>query len=171
METDKINLRLKLKSLRAELSLDDKKLMSAAICERLTSLTELNKIKSIHIYEPFLNLNEPDIGELINSLKEKKYIIQTSRKFGGSWQVVELAKDKAVPSKLKVEVILVPMLGFDDKLNRIGYGGGYYDQLLESWTDVFKIGICYDICRVDKLPVEPHDIPMDLIITDKQIYS
>jgi 5-formyltetrahydrofolate cyclo-ligase len=65
------------------------------------------------------------------------------------------------------DIILVPMLGFDPKtLHRIGYGGGYYDRFLATQSRVQKIGLCFDMGKLDLLSVEPHDIPLDVIITE-----
>ena len=50
----------------------------------------------------------------------------------------------------------------------MGFGKGYYDRLLES-SNAIKIGVCYDFQLLDNIPTEPHDIPMNIIVTDKEI--
>jgi 5-formyltetrahydrofolate cyclo-ligase len=57
------------------------------------------------------------------------------------------------------------MVGYDDNLNRIGYGGGFYDKFLQTRT-MFKIGIAYKVQKIQKVNAEKHDIKMDLIITE-----
>ncbi len=62
-----------------------------------------------------------------------------------------------------VELILVPGVAFDSRGNRLGRGKGYYDRLLAG-IPAFKVGICFDFQRFDRLPAEPHDVPMDRVI-------
>ena len=56
---------------------------------------------------------------------------------------------------------------------RLGYGGGYYDRWLAraraSGAQVRAIGICYHFQLADKLPAEPHDVPLDALVTDREI--
>lgn len=66
-------------------------------------------------------------------------------------------------------MIIVPMLGFDGALHRLGYGGGYYDRLLARQATARKIGLCYDLGRLEQLPVEPHDQPLDAVITENGV--
>lgn len=70
------------------------------------------------------------------------------------------------PSPLaEMELIFVPLVGFDRKRNRIGYGRGYYDSVLKK-ISVPKIGLAYRFQQVEELPREPHDVPLDEILTD-----
>ncbi|MPM67566.1 putative protein YqgN [bioreactor metagenome] len=63
------------------------------------------------------------------------------------------------------DICLVPCLGFDDNGYRIGYGKGYYDRYLFE-HQVIKIGLCYDLCRVSKIPKDQYDVRLDQIVTD-----
>jgi 5-formyltetrahydrofolate cyclo-ligase len=69
------------------------------------------------------------------------------------------------------DVIIVPMLGFDTSLQRIGWGGGYYDKFLATQPKAKKIGVCYSIGEVERIPAEPHDIPLDMIMTERHTYK
>lgn len=71
------------------------------------------------------------------------------------------------PSEKSTPLVLVPGLGFDEKGNRIGYGKGFYDRYFSRFPDCRKIGIAYDIQIIKKIPINSHDIPMDMIITEK----
>ena len=66
------------------------------------------------------------------------------------------------------KVILVPGLAFDRNGGRMGFGKGYYDRLLES-SNAVKIGLCYDFQILEKIPTESHDVPMNFVITEKEI--
>lgn len=68
-----------------------------------------------------------------------------------------------------IGTIILPMLGFDRKGGRIGYGAGYYDRFLAKNRNLRKIGIAFACQEVDSLPVDENDIPMDYIITEDGI--
>ncbi|MCA1803469.1 MAG: 5-formyltetrahydrofolate cyclo-ligase [Rhodothermaceae bacterium] len=67
-----------------------------------------------------------------------------------------------------INLILVPMLAGDCQLNRLGYGKGYYDRLLERFTGK-SCGLLYDECLYERIPAESYDFPLDHIITEKRI--
>ncbi len=71
---------------------------------------------------------------------------------------------------LDPSVMLVPLAAFDGKGMRIGYGGGYYDRAIARLRDKGMnpqlIGIAFECQQVDTVPAEPHDIPLETIITE-----
>ena len=70
-----------------------------------------------------------------------------------------------------LELIIVPAVALDSKRNRLGRGKGFYDRLLGS-TACPTIGVVCDFQLVDEVPVEPHDRPLDCIVTsDTVIYN
>ena len=69
-------------------------------------------------------------------------------------------------------VIFVPLIAFDRKLNRLGYGGGYYDRLIEKLSkkkNIIKIGLAFSIQEIDKVPTNMYDQKLDYIVTNKNI--
>lgn len=72
-----------------------------------------------------------------------------------------------------VHLAIVPGLAFDASGNRLGYGGGYYDRLLAAAAHqrdpVVTISFCFEEQITEALPSEPHDIKIDMIITDKRL--
>ncbi len=71
------------------------------------------------------------------------------------------------------QVLLVPLVAFDENMQRLGYGKGYYDQALSDLRakqSVFAIGLAYETQKTLFIPVEEHDQPLDAIITDQAIY-
>lgn len=73
---------------------------------------------------------------------------------------------------LKQGLVVMPGIAFDDKKNRIGYGGGFYDRYLKNnMSCFFKTAICFDYQIVEYIPNEPFDIKPDKIITEKRIIS
>lgn len=70
----------------------------------------------------------------------------------------------------QLDLIIVPAVAYDRRGYRIGYGGGYYDRFLSSLDkDIVTIGIAFDIQIVGEVPVQPFDIPVDMVITESGI--
>ena len=77
------------------------------------------------------------------------------------------------------QIIVVPMLTFDRKLNRLGYGAGYYDKLISTLKRYFDkkqknfitIGLAYSEQETKSIPYESHDQKLDFIVTEKEILS
>ena len=70
------------------------------------------------------------------------------------------------------DIILVPLVAFDKNLNRLGYGGGYYDRLIKKLSEkkkIIKIGLALSIQKIDKVPINLHDQKLDYIVTNKYI--
>ena len=70
------------------------------------------------------------------------------------------------------DILLVPLVAFDKNLNRLGYGGGYYDRLIEKLSKkkkIIKIGLALSVQKIDKVPIDIHDQKLDYIVTNKYI--
>lgn len=80
--------------------------------------------------------------------------------------------ESSVP-QLEPDVLLVPLVGFDKKCHRLGYGAGYYDRTLEGLKKTKAqsktIGIAYADQQVPSVPVEKHDVALDCIVTERGI--
>jgi len=68
----------------------------------------------------------------------------------------------------KIDAIIVPGLAFDLNKNRLGRGKGCYDKYLKNYNGI-KIGLCKETQIIEKVPVEEHDIKMDIIVTEKRV--
>lgn len=171
MDISKTELRRALKKSRLEMGDTGQTLKSQAIVKRLIKLIDWSKVGTVHYFEPIRRLLEVDISGLVTSLEDNYPDIQlfTPRLINGIWQMVSI-KPKQPPAGF--DVIIVPSLGFDpESLHRIGYGGGYYDKFLATQPKARKIGICFESGKTSRIPVEPHDIPMDIVVTEKKIYT
>ena len=71
--------------------------------------------------------------------------------------------------KNKTDAVLVPGIGFDKNGGRLGFGKGYYDRFLKDYAGI-KIGVCYEFQLVDKIETNKWDIPVDIIVTEKDCY-
>lgn len=81
----------------------------------------------------------------------------------GAFQIEEPTGTNTV-SPEEIEVVVVPAVAYDRAGNRLGRGKGFYDRLLAS-TKATKIGVAYEFQMVDSIPAEPHDVKMDIVIS------
>lgn len=65
----------------------------------------------------------------------------------------------------RIDLVIVPGVAFDRHNNRLGRGKAYYDRFL-SQLKTFRLGVCFQFQLFDQIPVNAHDIPMDLVLTD-----
>ena len=80
-----------------------------------------------------------------------------------------ISKKKIYPS-----ILLIPLLAFDKQLNRLGYGGGYYDRYISSFEDndrIIKIGIGFSFQKINNVPTNKYDKKLDFIITEKESFK
>lgn len=75
--------------------------------------------------------------------------------------------------KIVPNILIIPLVAFDKNLNRLGYGGGYYDRFLKKMEEkkIIKIGIAFSCQKVSKIPTDLFDKKMDYIFTEKKLYT
>ena len=82
-------------------------------------------------------------------------------------KTVMLPEDEPPPDPTHVDVVIVPGTAFTPGGDRLGQGGGWYDRFLPQVRPSCRtIGVCFDVQLVGELPVEPHDVQLDLVVTD-----
>jgi 5-formyltetrahydrofolate cyclo-ligase len=82
-----------------------------------------------------------------------------------------LAPSELAP-RVEPDVILMPLLGFDKRGTRLGYGGGYYDRTLGTLSKRPRlVGIAFAIQELPEIPREAHDVPLDVIVTEDGVHS
>jgi 5-formyltetrahydrofolate cyclo-ligase len=153
------------------------------VFESLIELDEVKNAKHIMIYSNFSN--EVKTGKLAGWLlfhqKEVYLPVQDGPKLlianmkstcleMNCFGIAQPEKATACfcePSQ--IDLFIVPGLAFDRECNRIGFGKGYYDDLLSGAPDTVKIGLAYDFQIVDKIEAEEQDIKMDIIITPQAV--
>ena len=70
------------------------------------------------------------------------------------------------------DILLVPLVGYDNNLNRLGYGGGFYDRYIEKIEKikkVTKIGLAFSHQKIKSVPINQYDRKLDFIITEKEV--
>lgn len=87
----------------------------------------------------------------------------------GAYDIEEPQGDNMIdPSEL--DLIIVPAVAYDRNGNRLGRGKGFYDRLLAT-TKASTIGVAYDFQLLDEIPCEPHDVPVDIVITQTSLIT
>ena len=71
----------------------------------------------------------------------------------------------------RIDMIIVPGVAFDKSANRMGRGRGFYDRLLRSTSNAVKTGVAFDFQIFDSIPVDTHDVPMDMVVCESAIYN
>ena len=179
---NKFQLRKKISKIRSKFARKKIKVKSEIIIKLIEQKSPNNRVG---LYYPFGD--EISTLELMGRLTKKNFIISLpviNNKFEMSfysWNPSEpltinkfgilepLKEKKIIPSTL-----IIPMLAFDSNLNRLGYGGGFYDrfiQKLERQNICVKIGLALSCQKINKVPIDKFDKKMDFIITEKRIYK
>ncbi len=102
---------------------------------------------------------------------EKKSLIfrvyeKGDRLLANPWGVFEPASSA---TGIEPDVLLIPVLAFDKKRNRLGYGGGYYDRTIKTLRakkPLLTVGLAYSYQEVAEIPVGINDVPLDTIVTE-----
>ena len=129
---------------------------------------------------------EADTFQLMRVLKQKKFKLSlpvVSSKFDMNFYLWNFndplnvnkygIPEPQLKKKVIPDVLLVPMVAYDHKLNRLGYGGGYYDRFLKKYEkkNIIKIGLAISCQEVKRLPTNSFDKKMDFILTEKKLYK
>ncbi len=70
------------------------------------------------------------------------------------------------------DILFVPLVAFDKELNRLGYGGGFYDRYIQKISrikKIVKVGLAFSFQKLKTIPINKHDKRLDIIITEKDI--
>lgn len=187
---DKNQLRKKILNIRNNMNKEDAINKSSIIINKLVNLEVYKNSRVVFIYMDFKN--EVITSFLIKQmLSEKKRVVipytdtintviipselksmeedLALSKFG----YYEPMFEKIVPVNPKeFDLVVVPGVVFDKNLNRVGFGKGYYDRILNRIRpDAQAVAIAYEFQVLDEVPCEEHDIKMDMLITEENIYN
>ena len=185
---EKKKIRLKIKNLLDNLSEQTHKLKSKIITDTLLKSNEYINAQTIFIYYPLRK--EIDTREIIKDALAKNKKIVLPKVFGceikiffitdvekdlrpGSFDILEPDLSKCREADLRsVDLVIVPGLCFDFNFNRLGYGGGFYDKILEKLDiKIKKIALAFDLQILDNVHACSHDKKIDIIITESNIYK
>jgi 5-formyltetrahydrofolate cyclo-ligase len=183
----KKNLRKLLLKKRDGIKPEEKKAKEAAIRKRLYASADFKKANSILFYASFrsevdtipcilhaLRLNKNVVLPRIEKIKRELRLFRinnASELESGYMGIKEPKINKTKEKKLgNIDLVIIPGAGFDVRGNRLGYGAGYYDRLLsKSKKRIMTIALAFEEQIGEEIPAEPHDIKVDMIITDKRL--
>ncbi len=172
---DKNEIRRKVKSLRVMLSEIEKQTAAEQVFARLEKTAAFLMADRILMYHSLPD--ELSTHAFLKKWADRKHFYlprvngvnleilpyDQSRLELGSFHIEEPTGDDVVdPSE--IELMVIPAVAYDRRGNRLGRGKGFYDRLLKT-TKAAKVGIGYEFQLVDEVPVEPHDQPVDIVIT------
>ena len=179
----KRQLRDHLKRQRQQLSAVQRHHFDALIMSKILALPEVVNARCIFCFISMAD--EVDTHHLIRDLQRQNKIIVVPKTLPdgkmvavlfSSWQELETdsfgiqVPPSSAPYQDKIDVCLTPGLGFSPSGHRLGYGRGYYDGWFAANNVGDKIGIGYDCQVLAEIPVDETDVPVDKIVTEKQIY-
>jgi len=118
--------------------------------------------RNVAVYLPVLH--PFNAGNLL-FLRYQQHTKMVINKYGISEPALDV---RLVCPPAQLDIIYTPLVAFDKCGNRMGMGGGYYDRTLAHLPDIMTIGLAHDCQQVDKLDVQPWDMPLDYIITPSQ---
>jgi 5-formyltetrahydrofolate cyclo-ligase len=170
--------------LQARTGLSDAEIQekSHKICQKALELVNERGANNIHVYLPIESKNEVDTWLLVKELLKRGISVSTSI-FGDSRSLkhVKLQEDTiydidqlGIPiptnnftqAEEQYDLIFVPLVGFDNKMRRLGYGRGVYDSFLKEQSNAYKIGLAYEIQKIKRIKTEKHDEKLDAVITE-----
>jgi 5-formyltetrahydrofolate cyclo-ligase len=120
-----------------------------------------------HYQNPGLSISFPRItGEgVMEAIDSKDYRVTINK-----YHIFEIKNGEVVPPE-KLNVVIVPLLAFDKKGNRVGYGKGFYDRfLVRCRKDVIKVGISFFEATEKIDDIDEHDVPLTYCITPNEVY-
>ena len=145
----------------------------------------VSKNKKIGLYYPIGS--EVSTIDIISHLRKKKYIIslpvleKKSKMSFYEWKEKSPLKinnfgipEPARFKKITPSTLIIPMVAFDTKLNRLGYGGGFYDRFInkiEKTKKILKIGLALSCQKINKVPTNRFDKKMNYILTENKVYK
>ncbi|MFT5171211.1 MAG: 5-formyltetrahydrofolate cyclo-ligase [Candidatus Marinamargulisbacteria bacterium] len=175
-------LRNKLRSLSNSVPDESAHLFSLEISQKVLALPEVRTATRFACFAALQT--EVSLSLLFSKLTDKElffprfqndhYVLSRIEAYPDGFQAGKYQIDEPDPTlptisqneaKTAIDIWLIPGLGFDRNMNRLGRGKGYYDQFLKDATGL-KIGVGFDCQICESIPVDPWDIQMDHVITE-----
>lgn len=176
---DKGVLREQMKKKRSELPEKDYHQLSEIICQKVLKHLLFQEAQSIGVYMSMHK--EVDTRKVIETALIQRKTVAIPKLRDSLFEHVKISSLKDIitdniPQPIGAEVInpvecvIVPGLAFDRRGFRVGYGKGGYDRMLAE-SESPSIGLAFDFQLVKEIPTEEHDMPVDYIITEKEVIS
>ncbi len=178
LKEQKKELRKRIKELKKTVPAGELKRQSGIIQEKVINSGYFKNSEHILLY--WALPDEADTKQILQKWFNKKKLYLPVIK-GSDLNIVPFeGEDKMIPeakygipeptgAKLDdeslIDLIIVPGVAFDKFNNRLGHGAGYYDRILKRLKHSIKTGLAFDFQILSRIPTEPHDIKMDIVMT------
>lgn len=172
--------------IRSHLTASQQQESSKKVCQHIRELEAYRQAKRIALYHAFnqeIDLNDiwhtaPLHGKfcyfpVITENQDLLFLPATPKtlfeknKYG--IPEPQVTHENAI-SDNQLDIIFLPMVGFDILGTRLGMGKGYYDRSLSTDSKTLRIGVGYEFQKMDLIPRDPWDVTMDMIITESDLY-
>lgn len=155
---------------------------SSLLCERICANFPLEKLEVIAFYYPFNH--EVDLRPIMEELfKQNKKVVlpkvlsKTTMAFFPIADLTDVERsrfgvleprtmDSVDPNT--IDLMFIPGVAFSKDCYRLGYGAGFYDRFLVD-RDIQTVGVAYDFQVDDRFPIDPHDVPLNFVITESRL--
>ena len=187
---EKARLRERFRAARIELAPEARAAAARGVADRVTTLPEWAAARVVGLYWPIPARGELDVRPLLGAaldagrttaLPVVTHVSPPALAFrrvrrqpdgayelaAGRWGLREPPDDAPLVEPDAIDLVIVPAFGAGRDGGRIGHGGGFYDAFLPT-TRAVRVGVVYAACLVDAVPCEPHDIRLDVVVTERE---
>lgn len=177
---DKKELRRQIRAAKALVTFDEKLERSQTVMKQVERLPQFAKADTILLY--WSMDDEVQTHDFVNNWYTEKIVLLPCvdgddlklRQYTGA-ECLRAGEQFGIGEPVgpefteldRVQMIVVPGVAFDRQCNRMGRGRGFYDRLLKSTPNAFKVGVAFDFQLVDEVPVEAFDVKMDCVVAEK----
>jgi len=181
-------LRQSIRIQRRSVSASDREKFAKKLLHQVQKIANFQNGQKIAIYLP--NDGEINPKYIQNFLKNKGFSVYLPVLVGKSLKFAKIGKnfrknrfgiDEPISTEIlnanQMNIIFMPLVGFDEFKNRIGMGGGFYDRTLafkkrqQNYKNPKLYGLAFDCQQVEKLETQDWDVPLDAIITPGKIHN
>lgn len=184
--TDKSVLRKQLRALRAGIRPADRSLAARRAASRLLGMMEVRRARHVAVY--LAAGSELGTRPLIHALRKRGKLLSAPRIVPGRpgrMRMLPLAAGRPLrrnrygiaeprssrePRHQKIDVAIIPLVGFDARGTRLGSGAGYYDRWLAgAWPPPYRVGYGFANQEIPRIPSEPWDLSLDAVCTERGV--
>jgi 5-formyltetrahydrofolate cyclo-ligase len=190
MAREKAAWRERFRAARAAMPAAERQQASAAIVAGVLALPEAAHARTVSVFWPMLARGEVDMRPLIHALAARGATVALPvvdsrpgepprllhRAFAGeaalvttAWGLREPAPGAPLVEPGALDLVVVPGFGMARSGHRIGHGGGFYDAFLATCPGL-RVGVVYDACVAEHLPHGAHDVPVEVVVTERQTW-
>ena len=171
-------------SRRRALAPEERRARSLQICRALEGLEELRGLRTVLGYVP--SGSECDLRPFYETLRKRGVSVAFPVTLSGGEMEAYVPVGPLLPGRCgipepdaavsrlippeELDAVLVPCVGFDDTLCRLGHGMGYYDRYLPRCTRAAAILTAFEAQRLERVPTEPHDFFFRAAVTEKGVF-